>query len=472
MSIKYKLYGLCIALLLALLFSCNTALVFMEDINDATNAISQDWLPSVIIAEELNTNTSNFRNAAIRHILAQDRASMDVQNDAIIRRKARIESLFIDYKQRHIKDEGDKRIIEQLELLWAEYLVIHRAMMALSSQNKTIEAVRALEESKLIFDNLSNVCLNLVEFNKKGADNANLYSDKVYNNTKKALIMVMVSTVIFGILTSYIFINKVIKPVEEVQKAAAQIARGNLSTEIKHRSDDELGDLAGNMRTLSHMFQSMIGDLSQLLRKLSDGDFTAKSQKPELYIGEFSALLEFTESISGNLNTFLNNNKKLEVKSQQDSLTKLYNAGYFHEYAEEKVVQLDNGCLILIDIDFFKDVNDTHGHQAGDTVLKNVAKTLEKQFRSNDIIARLGGDEFVILLEKEVAKEFLEERCKNILEELSAEHHEVPVSLSIGGYIFKEPKEYKDLYKLADEILYKVKEKGRNGFEFTSCPTA
>ncbi len=472
MSIKFKLYGLCVALLLALLLSCNAALMFMEDINQATNEISNNWLPSVIIAEELNTNTSDFRIAATRHILAQDRASMEVQNEAIIRRKARIESLFIEYKQKYIKNDVDNEIVAQLELLWAEYLVLHRNVIAISSQNRTNEAMALLEESKEVFDTMSNTFLKLVDFNKNGADQARRYSDTVYKNTKNVLSIVMIWVVLFGIIASYIFIMKVTEPVEEVRKAAAQIAKGDLSTEISYHSNDELGDLATSMRTLSHMFQGMIGDLSQLLRRLSDGDFTAKSQKPELYVGEFSALLEFTENISEKLNNFMKNNKKLQIKSQQDSLTKLYNAGYFHEYAEEKIAELKQGCLVLVDIDYFKKVNDTHGHQVGDTVIINVAQTLEKYFRSNDTIARLGGDEFVILLEQEVAKEFLEERSKNILEELAADHHDVPVSLSIGGYIFKNPKEYKDLYKLADEMLYKVKEKGRNGFEFATCMAA
>ncbi len=161
------------------------------------------------------------------------------------------------------------------------------------------------------------------------------------------------------------------------------------------------------------------------------------------------------------------NSKKFKELSRRDSLTKLYNSGYFHEYAESKTKRITKGCLVLIDIDYFKQVNDTYGHQAGDTINKSVASRLKEHFRDYDMIARLGGDEFVILLEELLPIEELELRCSKVLEQLADTSNEVPVTLSIGGYIFKGSTAYKDLYHNADQELYKVKEKGRNGFSFT-----
>lgn len=162
------------------------------------------------------------------------------------------------------------------------------------------------------------------------------------------------------------------------------------------------------------------------------------------------------------------NAKKFKRLSQQDSLTKLLNAGFFHSYAEKSVKKVEYGGLILLDIDYFKEVNDNHGHQTGDAIIISVADTLKRYFRDSDIIARLGGDEFVILLENSCDKKDLELRLANILADLSKPERKVPITLSIGAYLFNSETEYSDLYQKADKELYKVKENGRNGYSVLS----
>lgn len=160
--------------------------------------------------------------------------------------------------------------------------------------------------------------------------------------------------------------------------------------------------------------------------------------------------------------------KKFKNLSRQDSLTKLYNAGYFHNYATDKTRKIRNGCLILVDIDYFKQVNDNYGHQTGDTIIITVAKELKESLSKYGTVARLGGDEFVILIENSCEADFIGEKCKEVLENLLQNGTGVKVTLSIGGYIFNKPTPYDDLYRLADEVLYKVKEKGRNGYLFSN----
>lgn len=155
---------------------------------------------------------------------------------------------------------------------------------------------------------------------------------------------------------------------------------------------------------------------------------------------------------------------KLRDLSRRDGLTHLYNSGYFHQYAQDKSRKITHGALILIDIDLFKQVNDTYGHQTGDLVITTVAQNLEEIFGSGNMVARLGGDEFIILLEKQYPQDVLEEKCQKLLEVLKSSVKDVPVTLSIGGVIFQQSMEYQDLYRFADENLYKVKENGRNNY--------
>lgn len=158
--------------------------------------------------------------------------------------------------------------------------------------------------------------------------------------------------------------------------------------------------------------------------------------------------------------------KKFRDLSRKDGLTHLYNAGYFHKYAGEVTKKLHDGSLILIDIDYFKQVNDAHGHQMGDTIIKTVASALQHNFRDGDMVARLGGDEFVVLVDYKTTVDELETRCEKILKQLVCEGQEVPVTLSIGGFIFEKETAYEELYRKADQVLYEVKESGRNGYKF------
>lgn len=163
------------------------------------------------------------------------------------------------------------------------------------------------------------------------------------------------------------------------------------------------------------------------------------------------------------------NGLKFKNLSRRDGMTHLYNSGYFHQFAEKKIPSYSSGTLILVDIDFFKEVNDTHGHQMGDEIIKTVAENMDKYCKPLGTVARLGGDEFVALIGGTVDKSQLEENSRNLLYAMKHNPHNIPVTLSIGGYMFEGDMDYHTLYKKADEVLYLVKEQGRNGYAFYSA---
>lgn len=124
-------------------------------------------------------------------------------------------------------------------------------------------------------------------------------------------------------------------------------------------------------------------------------------------------------------------------------------------------------CLLMIDVDEFKEINDTYGHQSGDEALKNVANVLKKSCRETDVIYRYAGDEFTIFLpnsDTEGVKVMLE-RIRDNLNEVNKES-KFNIALSIGissvDYL-KEDKDKDKLIKEADVALYHVKRSGRNG---------
>lgn len=159
-----------------------------------------------------------------------------------------------------------------------------------------------------------------------------------------------------------------------------------------------------------------------------------------------------------------------------DGLTELFNHRFFQEQMKNKIEQAkkSNGTfsLILLDIDFFKKFNDKYGHQAGDAVLKHVAKTLKSCVRNEDFVCRYGGEEMTIILNnatRESAVKTAQKVCETIASkkyELTPEL-EVNITVSLGVATYSENgKTPAELIEYADKCLYKAKENGRNQVGF------
>lgn len=167
--------------------------------------------------------------------------------------------------------------------------------------------------------------------------------------------------------------------------------------------------------------------------------------------------------------------QKLEEESITDPLTGLYNRRYmdltFNKEIKRTKREKTHLSFLMMDIDCFKQYNDTYGHQAGDEVLKEVAHVLKKEFkRPGDFVARYGGEEFAAFftgLDEEQSINFAEQIRVNI-ESLKMEHKNNKagsyVTLSMGLAVIddKEEPEEEEIIKRADQALYKAKESGRN----------
>lgn len=159
------------------------------------------------------------------------------------------------------------------------------------------------------------------------------------------------------------------------------------------------------------------------------------------------------------------NESMLRQKAEHDPLTGLANRAAFDKL--QQIMKTDNPLtLFLIDVDYFKNVNDTYGHKVGDQVLKKVATALQKSFRSQDFVMRIGGDEFAAVITNITLEQrfVFDQKAAIINKFLSGAEDGLPtVTLSIGA-AFSEHGFTDNLYTLADKALYHVKEHGRNGY--------
>lgn len=166
-------------------------------------------------------------------------------------------------------------------------------------------------------------------------------------------------------------------------------------------------------------------------------------------------------------------NSLLKEKSETDSLTGIFNRGACKELISNYIENKSNdlyGAFFIIDIDNFKGVNDNLGHKIGDDVLKDLADNLKRLFRKSDIVGRWGGDEFIVFMKDldfsnlHVASKIATNLCNTMNKTVTYNDISQNISLSIGIVFTKDNINFTELYQKADEILYTVKENGKNGF--------
>lgn len=160
-------------------------------------------------------------------------------------------------------------------------------------------------------------------------------------------------------------------------------------------------------------------------------------------------------------------NKILEERSIRDQLTKIYTRRHCLDKLTEELVSSESGdysfCVLMVDIDHFKKVNDNYGHQFGDEVLKKVANGLDENIRDIDMVARYGGEEFILILTHVGAELGYEtaERLRIVIEELEFKN-DIRVTVSIGLAVSEKNDTTDRIIDRADALLYKAKNSGRN----------
>ena len=159
--------------------------------------------------------------------------------------------------------------------------------------------------------------------------------------------------------------------------------------------------------------------------------------------------------------------RKIDQKSEVDPLTGLSNRNYVHRRFDQLQRSGEQVCVLIIDLDRFKSINDNYGHDAGDTVLKAAANALKQELREQDVVSRWGGEEFVMLVPASSIERgrSIAERARQNLERLRVDTGSATLSVtaSFGVAFGSAGKEsLTELLAKADQVLYRAKEEGRN----------
>lgn len=298
--------------------------------------------------------------------------------------------------------------------------------------------------------------------------NARFQQGQIFHETiqKKMTVfrIIEVFAFIFLILAiCYIIIvtfNQIVKPVLVISSYSKELAKGNLDV---NDIDDSLMKHDDEIKNLVMLFNKMKQTMKDMV-KVSDENNRMQEKLKEVKKNAANAIDELISAKS--------QNEILYRKANYDNLTNIFNRNAFENNVRKEIEDFNEnslGALLVIDVDNFKMVNDTLGHQGGDEVLKLLARCLTNTLADCGFAGRWGGDEFVGFIKNADNIEFIEKKSSDLCHLMNRNFmfkgiiH--GISISVGVCPMTKGYSLKTAYENSDKMLYDVKEMGRNNYK-------
>lgn len=268
---------------------------------------------------------------------------------------------------------------------------------------------------------------------------------------KTICLVLIIMSLFLSLLLSFFISKSLSAPLYKLCNAAKKVSERDYSAKVDIRNKDEFGLLA-------QVFNQMLASIKSSFKRLDD----MNKNLEKIVDARTMALKEVNVELSSN-------NEMLELLSTTDQLTGIFNRRYMEEQIlvaiERSERYGEDMSLVMVDIDYFKGVNDTYGHDIGDKVLAKIALTLINNVRGIDIVGRWGGEEFLILFQ---ANEYgARSNADKLRLEIMSDDYGIPDKITASfGYTQNIKGDTLDSWvKRADQALYKAKENGRNRVE-------
>ncbi|MBT3807790.1 MAG: diguanylate cyclase [Desulfobacula sp.] len=264
-----------------------------------------------------------------------------------------------------------------------------------------------------------------------------LSEEKAIGTAHEATLTIIIVGIIFTLLTAIVasLLGKwAARPIVELATTAQTIGEGRLDTRANLISNDEIGSLAKSLNRMAKNLQDTMTSRDELIHEVE------QRKKVE---------------------------EKLHLLSTTDELTGAYNRRAFNDYLHTNIGRAKRYneplSMLLLDVDHFKNINDSHGHDVGDLVLKSLVCVIKESIRQEDTMARWGGEEFTILL-PQTGKDAALQQAERLREKIFM--HNFPkidhLTVSIGHTELQDNDTSDSFVKRADDALFQAKEGGKN----------
>ncbi|ABV67055.1 methyl-accepting chemotaxis protein [Aliarcobacter butzleri RM4018] len=327
----------------------------MSTVNDQSTIISENWLPSVVITNKINTATSDYRILEYDHILSKTDEEM-TKNEAKMKELLDIMKKDLEKYEKLISSENEKAIYADFSKEFNKYLKMHDELIAVSRDNRTDDALKLIRESTVVYDSFSTDLSKLVNLNVKGAQDASANGDEIYSNSKVLLITIISIVILFSVLIAFFITNSIVISLKNLQDGLfsffAYLNRESTKVElINLDSKDEFGEMA---KVVNHNIERTQKGIEED-RKLIDeaisvlGEFEQGDLSQRLNISVNNPALTQLKEVLNKMASNLENNiagvlKVLEQYSNYNYLNKIDQKGL-----KEHLLKLSNGVNTLGD---------------------------------------------------------------------------------------------------------------------------
>ena len=315
-----------------------------------------------------------------------------------------------------------RKLIQAAHRHWRHASMLSKEILGLSRPMGNPVAIRAMEHMDRVHDKTVEI---LAEFNFLSHKDIEAHLANAKQAGKQAflvLVIVLVAGTVIVFTSGIMLVRSILTPIQKLQDGVMRFGLGDHTYRVELVTDDEIGQLAGS-------FNNMADRLEQNQNELKE--------------------LSTHDSLTGLLN-------RREIVRRLDLAFERYKR-YQRRFS-----------LLLLDLDHFKDINDTHGHQAGDLLLKTFSLTVSQVIRPVDQFSRYGGEEFIILMPEIDAESarVMAERIRSLVESLEIElvgekKLKFTVSIGVAG-VSERDQDWEATVRAADKALYTAKNAGRN----------
>jgi len=301
LKISTRLYGAFALLVFLLLGLAGAAALQLATLNAATVEIANDWLPSVRVVNEMDSQILRLRMTIMSHVQTSDPAAMEAVDKQLAVERSKLNQMRTSY-EKLISGAEERKTYELFSEQRKAVLEVDDRVLALSRKNETDQARALLDgESKKLFDASTQTLENLVKINSLGAEASRTESETTYARARTTLLVVALLAVAVAIAAAVWLVRSITAPLSQAVNFAEHVAAGDLTTTIHVTSTDETGQLLAALQRMQQSLANTVGAVRQNSENVStasseiaqgNNDLSARTEQQASALEETAASME------------------------------------------------------------------------------------------------------------------------------------------------------------------------------------